>query len=229
MTLAGSESIRRRRIQVNSAFLLRDESGYPVPVSINFHGAHVSERNQAILDHEVTTTAQAKTLAADILAWLIDERIIDQRQCDGCMGKTPCYQPGANFMKACGGVEGNASNDSYAAISALATNGMHVVTERAFIVNNQGRFDPLPCPHCSQMVPIDDFWNAGSNWCEGKTDVLQCPHCVQASALPQWTHPEAGFVVLAFEFWNWPPLADQFIASVRQRLGHRISVISGKS
>jgi len=189
----------------------------------------VGDYNQAILDHEVTTREQAQRLAADIVAWLIDERIIEERQCDGCLGKSPCYRPGIDFIKACGGVESDAINGNYAAFSELATNGMRVVTDRDFVVNSQGQFSPVPCPLCGTEVPIDDFWNAGSDWCEGKIRTMMCRHCGQASELPRWIHPDAGFVMLAFEFWNWSPLSEAFIEAIQKRLGHRISVIEGKT
>jgi len=196
---------------------------------LTLHGEGVGNCNQAILDHEVTTLEQAQALAADIVKWLVDERIVEDRQCDGCLGKGACYRPGIDFMKACGGAESDAVNGNYAAFSELASNGMRVVAERDFVVNSQGQFGPIPCPRCGTEVPIDDFWNAGSDWCEGKTQSLTCCHCGQASELPLWIHPDAGFVTLAFEFWNWPPLSDDFIEVVRKKLGHRISVIVGKA
>lgn len=184
--------------------------------------------NQAILDHEVTTLEQAQVLAADIVTWLIEERIIEDRQCDACLGKVMCYPPGERFMQACGGQETDAVNGNYADFSTMLTNGMRVVAGRDFIINNQGQFGPVPCPCCGAKIAIDDFWQAGADWCENKTDSLECSHCRQASDLPRWIHPEAGFIMLAFEFWNWSPLSDAFIAAVAKKLGHRLSVIEGK-
>ncbi|UUZ55912.1 hypothetical protein LP419_10890 [Massilia sp. H-1] len=176
----------------------------------------------------MTTPEHAQQLAAAIVAWLVDEQIIDDEQCDGCSGEGLCYRPGRHFMRACGGVETDASNGNYASHSTMVMNGMRVVTRRDVVINMQGQFGPVPCPRCGTPAPIDAFWQAGSDWCEGKTDVMQCQHCGQPSALPHWVHPEASFVVLAFEFWNWSPLSAQFIEAVRQRLGHRISLIDGK-
>jgi hypothetical protein len=185
--------------------------------------------NQAVLDREVTTLESAQALSADIVRWLIDERIIEDRLCDGCLGKGVCYRPGPRFMQACGGIESDVANGNYAAFSDMVTNGMRVVVGRDAILNNQGEFGPVPCPRCAAQVPIDDFWSAGSDWHEGKTDTMQCRHCGQASILPQWIHPDAGFIMLAFEFWNWPPLSDAFVEAIAQRLGHQISVIVGKA
>jgi hypothetical protein len=188
----------------------------------------VGDWNQAILDHEVTTLEQARRLAADIVTWLIDQGIVEDRQCDGCLGDGACYPPAPQFMRASGGVESNFVNENYASFSTMVTNGLRVAVGRNAILNNQGEFAPGPCPQCGTDVPIDDFWQAGSDWCEGKSDKMQCRHCGQASDLPRWKHPDAGFIMLAFEFWNWPPLSDAFVQAIAKRLGHQITVIAGK-
>jgi hypothetical protein len=33
---------------------------------------------------------------------------------------------------------------------------------------------------------------------------------------------------LDLTFWNWPPLAEEFVAQVAERLGHRVIVMLGK-
>jgi hypothetical protein len=40
--------------------------------------------------------------------------------------------------------------------------------------------------------------------------------------------PPWGFGYLGFEFWNWPPLSQGFIAEVGRRLGHRTVLVAGK-
>ena len=188
----------------------------------------MSSHNQAILDIEVATLERAQALSSDILRWLIDERIVEDRLCDRCLGKGLCYPPGPRFMQACGGIESDSGDGNYASFSKMRTNGMGVVVGRNFILNTQGQFKDVTCPRCAAQVPNEDFWNAGDRWCKGKTDTLQCPHCGQASSLPQWIHPDIGYTMLAFEFWNWDPLSDTFIEAIAKRLGHRITVIKGK-
>ena len=67
--------------------------------------------NEAIIDEEVTTEEQARELAAVIVAWLAEEQIIEDRQCDCCLGDGACYPPGRRFMQACGGSENDVQRE----------------------------------------------------------------------------------------------------------------------
>ena len=184
---------------------------------------------QAVVSHAVITAEQAQEQGAAIAAWLIGEEIIEDQQCDGCQNEGLCYRPGRHFMRACGGVESAASNCNYADFSRLVMNGMLVAAGPTVIFNMSGKFAPVPCPECAQTVSSSEFQRAGGDFLEGKAEALSCPHCGKASALPLWTDPDLGFVMLAFEFSNWPPLSEAFIEEIGKRLGHRISVIEGKS
>lgn len=185
--------------------------------------------NEAIIDEEVTTEEQARELAAVIVAWLAEEQIIEDRQCDCCLGDGACYPPGRRFMQACGGSENDASNGNYADFSQDAINGLRVVASRWAIVNMQGEFGPAPCPACAAPMPIDDLYAAGNLWIEQVSDTVTCSSCGRASILPKWPHPDIRFVALAFEFWNWSPLSEEFVAEVGKRLGHSVTTMIGKA
>lgn len=188
----------------------------------------MGDYNQAIIDVEVTTAEHARELASDVLAWLIAEQIIEDRLCDGCLGEGACYPPGPRFMQACGGKEDAALNGNYAEFSRMATNGLKVLTGRSVVCNHQGEFGPVACPECAAFSPIDKLWEAGEIWFEHKGDTMTCDSCGRASMLSRWIHPDVGFLVLAFQFWNWSPLSDEFIAAVGARLGNRVATITGK-
>jgi len=40
-------------------------------------------------------------------------------------------------------------------------------------------------------------------------------------------YPPWGFDNLGFTFWNWPPLAGEFVARVAALLEHRVVVVRG--
>lgn len=188
----------------------------------------MSSWNEAIIDQEVKSAEDARQLAGSILTWLIEEQIIEDRQCDGCLLEGACYPPGPRFMQACGGSDDDASNGNYAQFSQMATNGLYVVTTRSAVCNMQGRFGPVACPECAAPTPLDDLWRAGGRWIEQTGDAMTCGSCGRASILPRWSHPDIGFVALAFEFWNWPPLSEEFISAISSRLGHSVTTITGK-
>lgn len=180
--------------------------------------------NEAIIDQEVTSVEQAR----DQPCYDGAEQIIENRQHDGCLREGACYSPGRRFMQACGGVENDASNGNYDTFSTEAINGLYVVTSRSAVCNMQGQFGPVACPACGASTPLDNLWRAGGKWIETAGDSMTCDSCGRASILPRWAHPDIGFVALAFEFWNWSPLSDEFIAAVSARLGHSVTTIRGK-
>lgn len=52
--------------------------------------------------------------------------------------------------------------------------------------------------------------------------------CGRVVGLNDWRwQPPWGFGYLGFKFWNWPPLAQGFIAEAGRRLGHRTVLVAG--
>lgn len=62
----------------------------------------MADHHQAIIGQDVASEAHAREVADTIVAWLVDERIIDDRPWDQCNGdEGRCYPPGPGFPKAC--------------------------------------------------------------------------------------------------------------------------------
>ncbi|GGX91914.1 hypothetical protein GCM10007386_23590 [Pseudoduganella dura] len=181
-----------------------------------------------IVVREEVTLEEARMLAAAMVAWLADRRIIEDRQCNGCFGDNPCYPPGPDYLLACTNVQPGYGNSNYASFSTICTNGMRVVVGREFLWNSSGDFPPVPCPRCGGEKSITAYTEAGFEWLEGKAEALQCEHCKEMSPLPEWEHPTAGFAVLAFEFFNWPEFNREFLAEFSRRLGRRMSYFGGR-
>lgn len=192
----------------------------------------MADYNQAIIDLEVTSEEHARELAGAILAWLIDERIIEDRSCDRCNGiEGQCYPAGPGFTKACKDVAPGEFAYFHEQFHSLVTNGVRVVATRGLVRNGQGCEDSIACPRCGASSPMDEYWNIGGPWYmrEVEEAPIHCAHCGQASPIWQWANPDGGFVLLAFEFWNWWPLSDRFIAEFGRRLGHRFTFFCGKN
>jgi len=177
-----------------------------------------------ILDREVDTLEQAQEAAARIVAWLVDRRIVEDRQCKGCVGDGPCYAAGPNIRQ----VGQSASGDTTASDTETYHAAMRVVTGREFMFALSGSFDKIACPRCCKEVDWAAYFDAGSAWLEGGPDSMTCPDCGASSRLREWEHAESGFVMLGFEFFGCPEFSPDFIAEFSRRLGHRITYYNEK-
>jgi hypothetical protein len=96
----------------------------------------------------------------------------------------------------------------------------------------------MTCPSCASRVALRDgsgptlAWDllidAIERWADGGPDTLACPRCGASGCLGQWRmQPPWAFGTMMLTFWNWPPLSEEFIRRVSNRLGHRIVTIIG--
>lgn len=111
----------------------------------------------AIIDCEETSPERARELAASIIGWLVDARIIEDRQCDGCMRDGPCYLPGPAYQTACKEVPPGFGNSKYESFLEAGLNGMRVVTSPQFLFNSSGAFPDMRCPRCDAEVDLGVF------------------------------------------------------------------------
>ncbi|MFJ2835147.1 MULTISPECIES: hypothetical protein [Nocardia] len=109
----------------------------------------------------------------------------------------------------------------------------------------QGAIEPsaADCPHCRATTVIIDYpqrWEADKAvwqpfadaidaWRDTGAGAVTCVSCGTASPVTDWEWAdEFALGALAFDFWGWPPLTDEFVAELGARLGHRIGHHSGK-
>ena len=124
---------------------------------------------------------------------------------------------------------------------SLLTNGVEVCDGRW--VNQFGFtcFDGFTCPACSAHFQLDHdavadpFSKAIGSFLDGGNDLdVVCPSCNTSNAAPNWkTAPHFGFVNLAFQFWNWPPLNSDswnidIPALIASLTGHNVLVTYGR-
>ena len=109
----------------------------------------------------------------------------------------------------------------------------------------QGDVEPASavCPHCAATTVIIDYphqWEADpvvwqpfseaiDAWQLTGEGSVTCPSCTTPSPVTTWRWPD-GFALgaLAFDFWGWPPLTEDFRAEFAARLGHRTEHHTGK-
>ncbi|KQN65219.1 hypothetical protein ASF04_20135 [Duganella sp. Leaf61] len=188
----------------------------------------MSTWNQAILARAVLAPDQAKQLADKVIAWLADEGIILDAPSNCDFDDSLCYPPGPDFLKVHNledlGPDPTRFADSY----RVGMRDMRLVLGRGPVFNAQGRFLSAHCPSCQQPVQVDDLLRSGESWISGECDVMQCPHCEVDCELPLWEHDDIAFVMLAFEFWDWAVLSERFVASVGDKLGVKVTLLTGK-
>ncbi|WP_410872092.1 hypothetical protein [Nocardia sp. A7] len=109
----------------------------------------------------------------------------------------------------------------------------------------QGDIEPAAviCPHCRAKTVIIDYpqaWEADpavwqpfsdaiDSWIESGDGAVTCGSCATPSPIIAWQWCD-GFALgaLAFDFWGWPPLTDEFLAAFTAELGHRTEHLTGK-
>ncbi|MFK0259696.1 hypothetical protein [Streptomyces sp. NPDC090445] len=58
---------------------------------------------------------------------------------------------------------------------------------------------------------------------------MDCPACDESAPVTEWQWPDYyALGALTFEFWGWPPRADNFVAELGRVLGHRTVQHMGK-
>ncbi|HEX8606723.1 MAG TPA: hypothetical protein VF774_29035 [Pseudoduganella sp.] len=180
---------------------------------------------QAIIDRETATPEQARELGAAMLAWLVDKRIVEDRQCGADFRGNPCYPAGSAVGLVCRGSEHADRDNDYSPFSLR----MYLVARRHFLHSSQARFTTLPCPECGADADAQSYLDAGFAWMlEDGPDALACPSCGTARPLREWEDPESGFMMLGFEFEDWPTFSSEFVDEFSRRLGHRVTYFNGK-
>ena len=67
------------------------------------------------------------------------------------------------------------------------------------------------------------WWEVEAGQCLCPSDALVCARCGERTGFNGWRWPvPCAFAELGLRFWNWPPLADAFVADLAAWLGHRL-------
>lgn len=184
-------------------------------------GAVMGDWFQSVVDRDATES-EAPQSGILIQQWLVDEGIISRNASACVLGSDTGYPPGPNYEKAVGGHDD--------CLNLLATNGLNIITTRNVFHTGQGGCE-LVCAACTERFEATDAWgDAVGEWYERNgPGSLACPGCGHSQPIDEWEHdPPWGFANLGFEFWNWPPLTEQFVQQFAERLKHRVLLVAGK-
>lgn len=172
-------------------------------------------------------------LQGRVLEWLVAERIVEAELTDCIMSlDRHGYRPAPDFMSASSDPEDpECTNMCYARFITSKVNGLEIIQGKHITVSGEGSYVCSICPACGgERAVFDEAWNAAcTDWYEhGGPGLLSCEHCGEARRLLDWSHRDPiGFGVLTFKFWNWPPLSEEFIRGMSQRLGSPLVRITG--
>jgi hypothetical protein len=112
-------------------------------------------------------------------------------------------------------------------VANLANNGVDLVLGRE-LHHPIENFEPPTCPACARALEIDDERHAAlvESWLGGVEPVAACASCRRSAPLGDWPG-QWMFAVgnLAVRFNNWPPLREEFIEDLKQRIGPRCRVV----
>ncbi|MCL2582368.1 MAG: zinc-ribbon domain-containing protein [Streptosporangiales bacterium] len=177
---------------------------------------------QTLVDIEATAD-EAAVLGKSLIDWLLHTGVIAGEPSNDCVLGGDGYRPGERYATALA----DPSEDWFL---GPGVNGVRATTEsNVFHAGQLGVH--VECPRCQNEVDFEDAIVPGiDDWLfDGGTGIRPCPGCGTRFTLNGWNwQPPWAFGYLGLEFWNWPLLSKQFIASVGERLGHRLVVVEGK-
>ncbi|MFC8529276.1 hypothetical protein [Nocardia sp. NPDC057227] len=191
---------------------------------------------ERIVDVEVTAE-QAATLGARMVDWMIARRLLTREMSGEAMyslGVDKGYVAGPDWRR----VTTEWGADWIPGpVAVLLGRGDHH--------GGQGEIEPesARCPRCQATTTIIDYpqqWEADPEvwrpfhdgieaWKQTGTGSVTCTRCGEDAGVTEWGWP-SGFALgaLAFDFWGWPPLTENFVTEFGAQLGHHIEHHTGK-
>lgn len=103
---------------------------------------------------------------------------------------------------------------------------MTLVTERTVFHPGAYIGDDIGCPHCGELVELNDITETVGQWYDGGDGLHGCTGCARSVHLNDWQwDPSWAFGHLGFTFESWPPLRPGFVQDIATRLGHRVVLV----
>ncbi len=171
------------------------------------------------LDAEAETAALT---ASQSRRSMISQEIIVNTPSDCVLGETLGYAPGKKYM--------DAVDEPYPMLFQLQTNGVAFIAKRSVFSSVGISEVTLICSKCRERFEWSRTWQTAVEEWYGNTGpgMLSCRHCGREASVAEWEYdPPHAFGQLGVEFWNWPPLREDFLARMAQEAGHRFRLVYG--
>jgi hypothetical protein len=196
----------------------------------------VGDYFERIVDVQVTA-ADAEATATRMLDWMFSRELLSREMSGECMYSLQVdegYLPGPQWQT----ISQEWGKD-------WPPGPVAVIIGRDDHYGGQGAIEPesADCPSCAATTVIIDYpqrWEADpeawrpfadaiAEWKRGGAGVAACRLCGTGSPVTEWLWPW-GFALgaLAFDFWGWPSLTEEFVTEFATHLGHRIDHHTGK-
>ncbi|WP_280436158.1 hypothetical protein [Nocardia carnea] len=220
----------------NRITVIRRPAGSGTGVGALCQDAGVGDFFERLVDLEVAA-ADASELAEHMIDWMVSRRWLLRETSRDAMYSLQVdegYLPGPDWPQI---------TEDWGADWIPAP--VAVVVGRHDHYAGQGGIAPASavCPRCGATTVIIDYpreWDADpvvwqpfsdaiDAWKQTGTGAATCASCSASSSITTWQWDD-GFALgaLAFDFWGWPPLTENFITEFATRLGHRIEHHTGK-
>lgn len=189
---------------------------------------------ERIVDVDVAAE-EAEAFAARTIDWLVaDGLLLPHTTTEGVfsLGAHEGHLPGPHWARI-------TENDLW------EPGPVAVLTGRGHHVGGQGTDEPewVACPRCRRKTTVIDYpercapdervWApfraAVADWEQTGSGSAPCPACGALVPVTEWEFDSSyALGALAFDFWNWPQLTEEFHAEFARRLGHRTVTQPGK-
>lgn len=179
---------------------------------------------QTVIDTQATVE-EADHLARHVVSYLAGKGVVDPGR-----SQEGGYPRGPNALDISVPADVRRAHEAIPPVYAH----LQVIIGRATHAGDMSEARPpvARCPSCgAALQDPDEEWPAAvQSWLAGDVDTrLDCPGCGAGAPVTEWRHePAYGFGCLAFRFWNWPPLREDFLDELRRELGHAVAVVRGK-
>jgi hypothetical protein len=174
----------------------------------------------ADLDADVRT---AEATVARLREWMVSQQIIVAHASDCVLGKHLGPAPGKNYTLA--------AREPSPFLFELHTNGVAFIAKRTVFYSCGIGDITLVCSACGKRFESNDAWSGAINewFIESGKGILSCEHCGAVAPITEWQHdPPWAFGYVGVEFWNWPPLREDFLTALGEVVGHHFRLVYGK-
>jgi hypothetical protein len=161
-------------------------------------------------------------IAADALAWLVAEGIVEEKADDSGLGRPRAHRPGKNAASVVLGQKPGVMD-----FRTLRTNGMELHCEGWEVLTSHDEMPSFACPSCHAQIESDEvFPHLDALAAPGTPPPeVTCPKCGKLSPLPSLEVENGALTNLSFHFWNWWPLLPAFVQRLEKQCGAPLVVL----